>query len=197
MLKAAGKAKAKGRPRKGACEEPAADSAQDDAAKDDCAAEKVEPEKKKRKRGKQPTGDEEAPAKEARRSRRPRHPAPAGSTVDEATKLEMQALLTKFDNKKYDKKTEELHTKKFQTCSVMPYWTRDASGIMVVGEDGKKHQVAYFSKMGHLAVTIHAANKMAEMMDANGGEKWLKSPAGQLYEVCLKESGIAAIKAKE
>lgn len=185
VLKAAGKAKAKGRPRKGEdpVPEPAADAAKDDAAEDG-AAEVAEPEKKKRRRTRKAAdGDEEAPAKKPRRSRA-RHPAPPGCTVDETTKLEMQALLTKFDNKEYDKKTEDIHQKKFKTCNVMPYWTRSATAIKVVGEDGKVHQVAYFSKMGGIAVTIHAANKMAEMMDANGGEKWLKSPAGQL---CVPE----------
>ena len=64
-------------------------------------------------------------------SRRQQHRQQEEVPVNEADKLEMQALLMRFRNVSYNKETETLHKGKFEGVQISVYWTRSAVGVKI------------------------------------------------------------------
>ena len=64
-------------------------------------------------------------------SRRQQHRQQEEVPVNEADKLEMQALLMRFRNVSYNKETETLHKGKFEGEQNSVYWTRSAVGVKI------------------------------------------------------------------
>ena len=78
-----------------------------------------------------PKAGAKARAKAHAVSRRQQHHQEEEVPVNEADKLEMQALLMRFRNTSYNKEKETLHKGKFEGVQISVYWTRSAVGVRI------------------------------------------------------------------
>ena len=115
--------------------------------------------------------------------------------VNEADKLEMQALLMRFRNVRYNKETETLHKGKFEGVQISVYWTRSAVGVKIWDAPSAKwKQVQYFSEEP-LCLRIFQASKFAAELSHHlpTNRDWAETADGIRFGRILRQSAAAAL----
>eukprot|EP00435_Cladocopium_sp_Y103_P051886 s1524_g16.t1 len=118
-------------------------------------------------------------------------------SVNEADKLEMQAILVRLQGAKYDKEAETLHKGKFEGVQISVYWTRCAVGVKILDATGRKwKQVQYFSEEP-LCLRILQAAKFAAELEKHLPENpdWAETAEGIRFVRVLRLTAAAALAA--
>ena len=128
-------------------------------------------------------------------SRHKQHRQQEEVPVNEADKLEMQALLMRFRNVSYNKETETLHKGKFEGVQISVYCTRSAVGVKIWDDaTAKWKQVQYFSEEP-LCLRIFQASKFAAELSHHLPANWAETADGIRFVRILRRSAAAALAA--
>jgi hypothetical protein len=118
-------------------------------------------------------------------------------SVNEADKLEMQAILLRLQGAKYDKQAETLHKGKFEGVQISVYWTRCAVGVKIWDAASRKwKQVQYFSEEP-LCLRICQASNFAAELEKHLPEipDWAETAEGIRFVRVLRVTAAAALAA--
>ena len=118
-------------------------------------------------------------------------------SVNEAGKLEMQAILLRLQGAEYDKQAETLHKGKFEGVQISVYWSRCAVGVKIWDAAAKKwKQVQYFSEEP-LCLRICQASKFAAELEKHlpAIPDWAETADGIRFVRVLRVTAAAALSA--